>query len=145
MYYFTFITDYLTSVKADFLIGVDYIGNTVRASIWEWLIESRQRRPVFTYSAATCLCAFLCAQSFQLSLTLSDLVDCSPPDFSVHGIVQARILEWIAMPSSRGSSWHRTQTRISCLVGEFFTHWATWEAWPAYMWYKNRSVSLTYL
>ena len=40
----------------------------------------------------------------QLCLTLCDTMDCSPPGSSVHGILQARILEWVAMPSSRGSS-----------------------------------------
>ena len=46
----------------------------------------------------------VCVKSLQLCPTLCDHVDCSPPDSSVHGILQARILEWIAMPSSRGSS-----------------------------------------
>ena len=46
----------------------------------------------------------LCAKSLQSCLTLCDRVDCSPPGSSVHGILQARILGWIAMPSSRGSS-----------------------------------------
>ena len=40
----------------------------------------------------------------QLGLTLFDPMDCSPPDSSVHGILQARMLLWVAMPSSRGSS-----------------------------------------
>ena len=44
------------------------------------------------------------AKSLQLCLTLFDPVDYSPPGSSVHGILQARILEWVAMPSSRGSS-----------------------------------------
>ena len=47
------------------------------------------------------------------------------------GILQARILEWVAMPSSRGSSQPRDQIHISgvaCIAGKFFTHWATWEA-----------------
>ena len=50
-------------------------------------------------------------------------MDCSPPGSSVHGILQARILEWIAMPSFRGSSWTRNRTCvscISCIVGGFF-------------------------
>ena len=51
----------------------------------------------------------------QLYLTLCDPVDCSPPDSSVHGILQARILEWIAIPVSRGSLWLKNQTCISCL------------------------------
>ena len=51
----------------------------------------------------TCVsCASICAQSLQLCLTLCDPMDCSPPGSSVHGILQARILEWVAMPSSGG-------------------------------------------
>ena len=51
-------------------------------------------------------------------------MDCSPPDSSVHGILQTRILEWVAMPSSRGSSWPRDRIPIlcySCIAGRFFT------------------------
>ena len=48
----------------------------------------------------------------QSCLTLSDPMDCSPPGASVHGILQARILEWVAMTSSRGSSQPRDSTRI---------------------------------
>ena len=44
--------------------------------------------------------------------TLCDPVDCSPPGFSVHGILQARILEWIAISFSRGSSWPRNRTQV---------------------------------
>jgi len=59
----------------------------------------------------------------QLCPTLCDPTDCSLPGSSV----QASILEWVAMPSSRGSSWHRNQTRVSCIAGGFFTFWATRE------------------
>ena len=55
----------------------------------------------------------MCAKSLQSCLTLCDPMDCSPPSFSVHGILQARILEWVAMPSSRGSSRPRDGTLIS--------------------------------
>jgi len=48
-------------------------------------------------------------------------MDCSPLDSSVHGIVQARILEWVAIPFSRGSSQTRNQTQISWAAGIFFT------------------------
>ena len=51
----------------------------------------------------------------------------SPPGSSVHGILQARILEWVAMPSSRGSSQPRDRTQISRTVGEFFTVWLSGE------------------
>ena len=46
---------------------------------------------------------------------------CSPPGSSVHGILQARILEWVALPFSRGSSWPRDRTRVFCIAGGFFT------------------------
>ena len=60
-----------------------------------------------------------------------DLMDCSPPGSSVHRILQARILEWVAMPSSRGSSRPRDQIRISvspALAGGSPTTSATWQA-----------------
>ena len=53
--------------------------------------------------------------------TLSDPVDCIPTGFSVHGILQAIILEWIVISSSRGSSQPRDHTCISCIAGRFFT------------------------
>ena len=64
----------------------------------------------------------------QLCLTLCDPMDYSPPGSSVHGILQARILEWVAIPFSRGSSQPRDQTLVSCIAGRFFTIWATREA-----------------
>ena len=45
----------------------------------------------------------------------------SPPGSSVHGILQARILEWVAVPSARGSSPRRDRTLVSCIAGRFFT------------------------
>ena len=48
-------------------------------------------------------------------------MDCSPPGSSVHGILQGTTLEWVAVPFSRGSSWPRDWTPVSCLVGGFFT------------------------
>ena len=55
------------------------------------------------------------AKSFQLCLTLWDSMDCNAPGSSVHGILLAKILEWVAMPSSRWSSWARDQTHISSI------------------------------
>ena len=60
--------------------------------------------------------------------TLCDLMDCSLPGSSVHGISQVRILEWVAMPSSRGSSRLRDQTHDSCIGRRILYHWATWKA-----------------
>ena len=61
----------------------------------------------------------------QLCPTLFDLMDCSPPGSSVHGILQARILEWVAIPFLRGSSWPRDWTWVSWIAGRFFTFWTT--------------------
>ena len=63
--------------------------------------------------------------------TLCDPMDYSPPGSSVHGILQARILEWVAVPFSRGSSQPRDQTQVSFITGGFFIVWATREA-PIY-------------
>ena len=60
--------------------------------------------------------------------TLCDPVDCSLPGSSIHGILQARILEWVAISFSRGSSRPRDWTNVSHLVGRRFTLWATREA-----------------
>ena len=57
----------------------------------------------------------------QSCLTLCDPMDCSPPGSSVHGTLQARILEWVAVLSSRGSSQLRDQTQVSHIAGRFFT------------------------
>ena len=64
----------------------------------------------------------------QLCLTLCETVDYSRPGSSVHGMLQARTLEWVAIPFSRGSSWPRDWTQVSWIAGRFFTIWATREA-----------------
>ena len=57
----------------------------------------------------------------QSRLTLCDPVDCTPPGSSAHGISQARVLEWVAISFSRGSSQPRDQTQLSCSAGGFLT------------------------
>ena len=69
------------------------------------------------------------AQSY---LTLCDPMDCSLPGSTIHGIFQARILEWVAIPFSRRSSQPRDWTQVSHIVGRRFTIWATREV-IAYM------------
>ena len=61
-----------------------------------------------------------------------DLMDCSQPDSSVLGILQAGILEWVAIPSSKGSSQTRSRIWVSHIVGRFFTNWAPREAAQGY-------------
>ena len=68
----------------------------------------------------------------QSCLILCDPMDCSLPGSSVHKIIPARILEWVAISSSRGSSWPRDRTHVSCgscICTWTLYHWATWEAW----------------
>ena len=64
----------------------------------------------------------LVAQSCPI---LCNLVDCSTPGSSMHGISQARILEWVTISFSRGSSQPRSRTQVSCIAGRFFTVWVT--------------------
>ena len=71
-------------------------------------------------------CMHACKIRSVLSVgTLCDPVGHSPMVSSVHGIFQARILEWIAISSSRGTSWPRDQTWVSCMAARFFTNWVT--------------------
>ena len=56
----------------------------------------------------------------QSCLTFSDPMDCSPPGSSIHGIFQARVLEWVAISFSRGSSWPRDQTQVLHIAGRLF-------------------------
>ena len=67
-----------------------------------------------------CVCVCVCEVA-QSCPTLCNPVDCSPPDSSVHRILQARILEWVAISFSRGSSQPRDRSQISCVAGGFFT------------------------
>ena len=70
---------------------------------------------------AICLCFVLIT---QLCPTLWNLMDCNPSGSSVHGTLQAKILEWVATPFSSGSSWPRDGALVSCIAGGFFTNWA---------------------
>ena len=81
------------------------------------------------------------ANSFQSGPTLCDSMDCSPPGSSVHGILQARILVWVAMSSSRGSFQPKDQTRVSYVscVGRrsLFT---TSTIWKAHIWLAKPKI-----
>ena len=72
-------------------------------------------------------------KSLKSRQTLCDPMDCSPPGSSIHGILQTRTLEWVAISFSRGSSWPRDRTRVSRVVGRCFTIWATREV-HTYIW-----------
>ena len=79
-------------------------------------------------------CAVISCSVMQLLChpTLCNPIDCSPPDSFVHGVLQAHILEWVAMPFSRGSTQPRDQTKVAHIAGGLFIIWATmkvYECW----------------
>ena len=65
----------------------------------------------------------------QSCLTLCDSKDYSPPGSSVHGLLHTGILEWVAIPFSRGFSQSRVPTQVSCIADRFFTIWACYKSW----------------
>ena len=71
-----------------------------------------------------CVCVCVCGSIMSDSL---QPIHCSPPGYSVHGILQARILEWVVIPFSKGFSQPRDWTWVSHIAGRFFTIWATRE------------------
>ena len=95
---------------------------------WPWQAQKPLSDPT---TSRGCVSAFVHAKSLQSCPTLCDLLDCSPPGSSVHGILQASILERVAISSCRGSSQPRDRTcasYVSCIGRWFFTTNATWEA-----------------
>jgi len=80
------------------------------------------------------------SESVMSCPTLCNPMDCSLPGSSVHRILQARILEWFAVPFSRASSWPRDWTQVSCIAGRFYTVWAIWEA-PVWLYLLSMTLS----
>ena len=84
---------------------------------------------VFTWSSEKH--AVLCyPDSGEVKVTQSCPILCNPMDYTVHGILQARILEWVAFPFFKVSSQPRDQIQVSCIADGVFTSWATREAHP---------------
>ena len=86
-----------------------------------WATKQQQQRVPFLL--------FLLVLVVQSCLTLCDLMDYSPPGSSDHGILQARILEWVSVSFYRGSFWPRDWTQVFCIAGRFFPFWTTREAY----------------
>ena len=100
---------------------------------WEICMQVNREQWKLSISIIACpkKCLCMCAKSLQSCPTLCDPMDYSLPGFSVHWILHTRILEWVAMSSSMGSSQPRGQTHISCnswIAGRFFAVWATEKA-----------------
>ena len=95
---------------------------------WAWPVAScLQLGTLILFAWFSDSFSHLHAQSLQSCSTLCNPMDCSPPRSSVHGILQTRILEWVAIPFSRGFSWPRDRTQVSSIAGRFFTIWASRE------------------
>ena len=94
----------------------EYIAEHVRGT-------EQAKMLAFKHLPIHCCCCLVA----KLCLTLCDLMDCSPPGSSVHGILQARILERVAISFSRGSSWPRAWTHVSCMGRQILYLWETRE------------------
>ena len=111
-----------------------------RVDIFPWFWGEKGKRlgnkSRHWFETSTSKCLFgSCTHSDKSLLTchfshvwLCSPMDCSPPGSSVHGILQARLLEWVAISFSRGSSQPRDRTWVARIVCRFFTSWATREA-----------------
>jgi len=109
---------------------------------WGFFIAEPAGKPI-------CIEGCVCVLGPQLCPTLCDPKDCSQLGSTVHGILQARILEWFPISFSRRPSQRKDQTQISCIAGWFFTIWATREdSWETkathiecYLWYKRNILN----
>ena len=92
-------------------------------------VPQRTRLSSLCYSSfprsCVCVCVCVCVWVTQSYPSLCNPMGCSLPGSSVDGLLQARIMEWIAIPFSRDSDWPRNQAQVSCNVGGLFTIWAT--------------------
>ena len=107
----------LTLIYSNYTFHITYEeGNLKSSSLWSWV------HPWIYINGC------MCAKSRQWCLTPSDPMDGSLPGSSVHGILQARVLEWVTISFSRRSSRPSDRTQVSCIAGRFFSNWATREA-----------------
>ena len=105
---------YLYNFKAIWLIWLTLFIQTCPFILWDIFIWSSGVKCPRSFSEVAQSCPTLCGP-----------VDCSLPGSAVHGIFQARVLEWVIISFSRGSSQLRDWTRIAHIVGRHFTVWAT--------------------
>ena len=108
-------------------------------TLWLWFHEPTKMRRRQPLCSQTSELLWLCLP-LPVLVCMHYSLDCSSPGSSVHGILQARILEWVTIPFSRGSSQPRTWTQVSvfCIAGRFFTHLAIREASCQPLLYPNK-------
>ena len=109
-------------IESSSTLILDFLGSrTLRNKLWCFIRPSFCR--FYCVCVFQCVCVCVCLCQFSTHLTLCHPMGWNPPGFSIlnsHGILQARILEWVAIPFSRGSSQPRDQTWVSCIVGSYF-------------------------
>ena len=110
-----------------------FLDSSTMQYLQTYIFFSQFNKFMFALVISMCnLCAvWLCAKSLQSCLTLCNRMDCSSPGSSVHGILQARILEWVVLPSPGGHpdpGIECVSLRSPVLTGGFFTTSAAWEA-----------------
>ena len=118
----TFVTNQISDIQLSLLVLLVSLSLNQRNTV---LITTTLQQASITGKTAiffkdVLAVSILCLVA-QLCPTLCDSLDCSPPGSSVHGIFQARILDWVAISFSRGSSWPKHWTCVSCIAGRFFT------------------------
>ena len=99
--------------------------SAARLILTGWIKGGFSKEKVFEMKLDVSRSCILCSVASILFDSFCDPLDYSLPGFSVRGILQARILEWVAVPSSKGSFQPRNWTCVSCIAGRFFTQWAT--------------------
>jgi len=106
------------------LIGINYM-LLISPALSQWVLDVLARTSVlrsFHWPKSTFPKS---GKDMKVKVTQACLTLCDPTDYTVHGILQVRILEWIAYPFSSGSSQPRDRTHVSHIAGGFFTSWAT--------------------
>ena len=116
---------------------------------WIWIPRSVQWEKYqpylcFQIHRSPAFCLNILYPHSEVKVTQSCLTLCNPMDYTVHGIVQARLPEWVAFPFSRGSSQSRDRTQVSHIAGRFFTSWATREAQEYFLHCRQILYQLSY-
>ena len=102
-------------MDSNLFIHSHMVGHLCCLQFWMMITNKASWTPVYSVYVCECMLSHV--------LLFFNPMDCSPPGSSVHGILQARILEWVASPFSRGSSQPRDQIWVSCIAGRFFIIW----------------------
>ena len=120
------------NLKNDRMISVRFQGKAFNITVIQVYAPTSNAEEAEVERFSEDLQDLLESEVAQLCPTLCDPMDWSPQGLSVHGIVQARILEWVAISFSRGSSWLRDWTWVSHIAGRRFMVWATREAFKTF-------------